>query len=135
MKNEPQATKQDATKPPWRLLPWRAVAQVVEVLRFGAEKYEAHSWKRTENGAERYAEAAVRHLVAYMEGERVDAESGLHVLAHAACDVLFALWFEQQGDQDKWVKEAMNAFYNAEQEGLTWTATPDFYLPPKKDKG
>ena len=83
--------KDDAGKRRWSLLPWNAVAGVVEVLTYGATKYGDHNWRQVDNAGERYFDAALRHLHAWHDGERLDGESGLPHLAHAACCILFLL--------------------------------------------
>ena len=87
-----QGRKTDAGKPRMSLLPWRAVGQIVQVLEFGAAKYEPNNWKHVQNARQRYFDAAMRHLLAWWDGERLDAESGLPHLAHAGCCILFLLW-------------------------------------------
>jgi hypothetical protein len=81
--------KFDDGKPRWELLPFDAVGAVVDVLTFGAKKYAPNSWRALENGRERYTGALLRHLVAWNAGEQIDPESGLHHLAHVACNALF----------------------------------------------
>ena len=63
---------------------------------FGAAKYSEGNWKGVE--PVRYKDAAMRHLVAYMNGEKNDEESGLPHLAHLACCVLFLLWQEKRSE-------------------------------------
>ena len=91
--------KFDSNKLRWTLLPLDSVQQIVEVLEHGAQKYEIDNWKRVE-GAEgpsgRYANALLRHVIAYCSGEEKDPESGLSHLAHAGCNCLFLLWFDSQ---------------------------------------
>lgn len=83
--------KDDTGKPRWSLLPWPAVSQVVDVLEFGARKYAPHNWQTVPDGDTRYFDACMRHLVSWRAGERCDAETGLHHLAHATCCALFLL--------------------------------------------
>jgi len=83
--------KHDYTKARYDLLPWEALAEVVKVLEFGARKYDAENWRYVEHGRRRYYAATMRHLVAWWLGERLDPETGLHHLAHGACNVLFLL--------------------------------------------
>lgn len=89
--------KDDQTKAPWHLLPLGPVAEVVRVLAFGASKYGPDNWQQLEQPEARYFSATLRHLVAWRQGERLDPESGLPHLAHAACSLLFLLWFELRG--------------------------------------
>jgi hypothetical protein len=89
-----EGRKDDAGKAPWHLLPYRAVASVVDVLAFGASKYGPNTWQAVSHGRDRYFAATQRHLTAWWDGEYADPESGLPHLAHAACSVLFLLALE-----------------------------------------
>ena len=83
--------KYDNGKPDYTLLPLDALEQVVEVLTFGASKYDRHNWKKVDNLHQRYSAAAMRHIVAYMKNEDIDEESGYSHLAHAICCLMFML--------------------------------------------
>jgi hypothetical protein len=85
----------------WDLLPWEEVEQVVKVLTLGASKYADHNWKFVPENRSRYFAAAMRHLVAWFKGEKLDKESGLNHLAHALCCVLFLLWKDNQDENNK----------------------------------
>lgn len=89
------ARKDDAGKLRWSLLPWRALAKVVEVLEYGAGKYRAHAWVEVESAEDRYKEALLRHVAAFASGELIDPESGKSHLAHVACNALFLLHFSE----------------------------------------
>ena len=69
----------------------RALMRVAEVLTFGAQKYEAHSWRSVENGEERYDDAKLRHMFKDAMGEVADNESTIEHLAHECCNLLFLL--------------------------------------------
>lgn len=86
--------KDDAAKRRWSLLPFAAVARVVDVLEFGARKYAPDGWRSVPGARTRYYDAAMRHLTEWWAGTERDEESGLHHLAHAACCVLFLLALE-----------------------------------------
>lgn len=95
--------KFDQGKLDWSLLPWVAVAEVVKVMEYGAKKYARDNWQKVLEAKRRYFSATIRHLLARMNGERTDEESGLLHLAHAACCVLFLLALDVWGkleDQD-----------------------------------
>lgn len=72
-----------------KLLP--AVKTVIKVIEFGAKKYGWNNWSNVDNGAERYREAAIRHLAARTSGELNDPESALPHTAHAVTSALFSL--------------------------------------------
>lgn len=89
------ARKDDEGKLRWSLLPWRALAKIVEVLEYGAGKYRAHAWVEVESAEDRYKEALLRHVAAFASGELIDPESGKSHLAHVACNALFLLHFSE----------------------------------------
>lgn len=92
--NEDRGMKYDDDKPRMDLLVSgcpNALEAVASVLTFGAKKYAAHSWQTVPHGNERYLAAQLRHITAVQKGEQLDPESGMHHLAHAACNALFIL--------------------------------------------
>lgn len=81
--------KFDGNKLEYGLLPPVALKATVDVLTFGAQKYERDNWKKVPDSKRRYFDALQRHLWAYKEGERYDTESHKHHLAHAMCCLMF----------------------------------------------
>ena len=86
--------KFDFGKLRYDLLPSRPVADTVAVLTFGATKYGDRNW---ENGIvySRCYAAALRHILAWWEGENLDTETGISHLAHAVCELMFLQEFEK----------------------------------------
>ena len=99
--SEATGVKYDSGKLQWTLLPFRAINEVLEVLSFGAKKYAADNWKIVPEARTRYVDAAFRHLTDWHLKEKLDGETGKSHLAHAICCLLFLLWFEQEGREDK----------------------------------
>ena len=81
--------KFDGNKLEYGLLPPLALKATVDVLTFGAQKYERDNWKKVPDSKRRYFDALQRHLWAWKEGEQIDPESGRHHLAHAMCCLMF----------------------------------------------
>ena len=81
--------KFDGGKLEYGLTPPLALKAVVDVLTFGAQKYERDNWKHVPDSKRRYFDAAQRHMWAWKEGEQIDPESGRHHLAHALCCLMF----------------------------------------------
>lgn len=72
-------------KTPLRLLPRVALEEEAWAFAHGAKKYGAWNWREPGRRpkATVYAEAAMRHLLAWLDGEDLDEESGRSHLAHA----------------------------------------------------
>ena len=88
------AVKFDQDKLPLHLLSTEALNQTAAVLKFGAQKYAEHNWRKGFAWSRPLA-AAMRHITAFNNGEDRDPESGLSHLAHAACCIMFLLEFEK----------------------------------------
>lgn len=88
------AVKHDQDKLPMHLLSTEALEQIAAVLQFGAQKYESHNWRKGFVWS-RPLSAALRHILAFNNGEDRDPESNLSHLAHAACCIMFLLEFEK----------------------------------------
>jgi hypothetical protein len=93
--------KHDGEKPRWDLLPIEALEPVVEVLGLGARKYGDRNWAEVPDAPRRYFAATMRHLTAWMLGEKRDAESGQSHLAHAVCCLLFIMALERRQKRTK----------------------------------
>jgi hypothetical protein len=89
---EPLGTKFDSLKPRWSLIPKGVIAQVVDVLTFGAAKYSSDNWMYV--APDKYYNALNRHIDAWRNGEKLDEETGKHHLAHALCCLMFMLWHD-----------------------------------------
>lgn len=97
--------KNDSGKLEWSLMPFKQLEDVVRVLMFGAKKYSRDNWKKCDD-VNRYKDALMRHVTAYIEGEKFDKGKGgdnLPHLAHAICNCLFLLWFDQ-AETEEWEK-------------------------------
>jgi hypothetical protein len=81
--------KFDGGKLQYGLVPPNALKATVEILTFGAEKYEPDNWKWVPDSKRRYFDAAQRHLWAWKSGEQNDQETGKNHLAHALCCLMF----------------------------------------------
>lgn len=88
-------TKHDQEKPMLHLWPPRAFLAVGRVLTHGAKKYSPDNWRKVDDTG-RYMGAALRHLFAYMKGEKYDADSGEPHLAHALCCIAFMLELDEE---------------------------------------
>ena len=92
--------KFDTAKPRWSLLPAGTIAEVIDVLEYGAKKYAPDNWQKVPFSHERYYDALMRHVQAWWAGEKYDPETGRLHLAHAACCILFLMWFEKRDENE-----------------------------------
>mgnify|MGYP001568131910 CR=1 FL=1 len=87
--------KFDGDKPMVDLLDPEWLLEVSQVLTHGAKKYGLYNWQnRLER--RRILAAALRHIIAYWKGEKIDKDSGLQHLAHASCCIMFLAWYERK---------------------------------------
>lgn len=95
--------KQDAEKPPLALLSTFALLETGKVLQYGAAKYGPDNWRKG-LAWRRLTSAALRHILAFNEGEDLDPETSLSHLAHAMCMIMFVLESTQTHPEldDRW---------------------------------
>ena len=90
--------KADDGKLKWSLMPFAELEDVVRVLMNGAKTYSSDNWKKCDD-TKRYEDALMRHIVDYQKGNKLDngpKGDGLPHLAHAICNCLFLMWFDNQ---------------------------------------
>ncbi len=92
--------KHDNGKHRWDLLPIAPIEAIIRVLEHGAVKYGIDNWRDLKSQETRIYAAALRHLTAWKKGEKIDPESGLSHLAHAACNLVFMLEFKENEKQE-----------------------------------
>lgn len=90
--------KYDQGKPRFDYIPPHALTELAKVLTFGAQKYAPQSWRSVENGKDRYLAALLRHVVAHMQGEQNDDETGLPHMAHVMCNAAFLVELHKDDD-------------------------------------
>lgn len=88
-----EAKKFDTGKPPLSLISRAALEEEARVMAFGAQKYDAHNWRKGMDFS-RLMDAALRHIYAFADGEDKDPETGLSHLAHARCCLAFLIEYE-----------------------------------------
>ncbi len=72
----------------WSLVDWKSIEPMVQVLEFGAKKYSEDNWKKPMD-KKQILNSAMRHLIAMMNGEENDPESGLPHVGHLMCNAMF----------------------------------------------
>lgn len=82
-------TRIGAAKPSIGLIPPAALIHFAKAMENGASKYGAYNWRDKQVEAMTYVHASLRHILAYLDGEDIAEDSGVHHLAHAgACMAL-----------------------------------------------
>lgn len=75
------------------LLSIPALWEVGRVYTRGCQKYEDRNWEKGLGYASTLG-CAMRHIFKWVAGHKLDEETGLHHLAHAAWNILALLHFE-----------------------------------------
>ena len=91
--------KYDQGKNRLDLLNVLALTELGRVLTYGAKKYSPENWKLVDGLYRRYYGALLRHLFAWWSGEKLDQETKISHLAHAAACIMFLLGAELEGIQ------------------------------------
>jgi hypothetical protein len=89
-----EVMKYDAGKSPVDLIDPEFILGIGRVLAFGAKKYAPNGWKRGMAVAKVLA-AVMRHTLARIAGEINDPETGLPHMHHAACELMFAAYYDR----------------------------------------
>lgn len=74
--------KFDSEKPSYTIIPVEALTDMAKAFQHGAKKYGKHNFKA---GIEytRLADAAMRHITQFINGENLDSESNETHIGHA----------------------------------------------------
>jgi len=84
----------------WDLLPFEPLENLVEILTYGAKKYEPNNWQNVE--PLRYFDALIRHLIEdFIREEDNDQESTLPHASHMHCNAMFLDWIKTQMEKEK----------------------------------
>lgn len=91
----------DSGKLRLELIPVEWLTALGAVLTAGAEKYAPRNWEKGMAHSKMIG-CAMRHLCAYLAGERYDAETRCHHLAHAAWNLLALMSYDLRviGERD-----------------------------------
>lgn len=85
--------------------------EVAEVAQMGAKKYDRDNWFKGQD-YETALDSLKRHLQQFEVGEAIDSESGIHHLAHVACNAMFLLYYERNPEKYSKFDNRMYAKHN-----------------------
>lgn len=99
--------KLDHGKIDFTLVPPEALKSIARVMEYGAKKYSRNGWKKVPDAPRRYFAAALRHMVAFMDGRDFDPDTDEHHLDHALTNLAFLVHFRAKGtDIGEWRDDA-----------------------------
>ena len=90
-----RGNKNDSEKPAISLIPAEALWGMAKAFTYGAKKYGSHNFKAGIQYS-RLADAAYRHLSAFMGGENIDQESGNSHLYHCLASVAMLVFMAEK---------------------------------------
>ena len=90
------ADNYDGGKLRYDLLPADALEELVRVYTTGAEKYAERNWEKGMAWCRAFG-SLMRHAWAWMRGEDLDPETGIHHMAHAAFRCLQLVSYAKRG--------------------------------------
>lgn len=80
----------------WTLMNYEALEPMVQVLMYGAKKYDRDNWVKACPNRLDLLDSLARHYVKLVAGESVDPESGLPHIGHLMCNAMFYSYWEQK---------------------------------------
>lgn len=91
-----EGKKHDQNKEQLHLIPTLAQFEVARGMMFGRQQYGQYNYL---NGMDwsRLIDAAQRHILKFWAGEEKAADSQVHHLAHAACNLMMLLEYSIRG--------------------------------------
>lgn len=94
-------SKFDNEKNRLELLEPEFILGIGRILTYGAKKYAAWNWRKVDSieDLDRIKGATLRHMMAYMGGEKLDPETGESHLYHIGCNLMFLDYFDRHGFQ------------------------------------
>lgn len=84
-------------KAPLSVVPESAVIAMSDAMKNGADKYGAFNWRSIPVEAMTYVEAAKRHIAAWVDGEDLAEDSGVHHLHHAMATLAILIDSKEMG--------------------------------------
>jgi len=88
--------KSDVGKRRRSLLIQDFINEMVDVLEFGADKYDEWNWLKGSDWS-RISDAMDRHMTEFNACDSFDKETNLHHMAHIAINAMFLYSFSQMG--------------------------------------
>jgi hypothetical protein len=76
-------------KPHYGYIHFKSLLPMVRVLEYGAKKYDLDNWKNPPKDKDEHLQSMLRHLIALLDGEVIDHESGLPHIGHIMCNAMF----------------------------------------------
>jgi hypothetical protein len=98
--SEDKGLRYNDNKPMMSLITPEFLEELAKVLTMGAVKYHKHNWLKGLSYEETY-DSLLRHANAWLSGEMLDKESGLHHMAHVACNAMFLLTYDARNTYQK----------------------------------
>ena len=95
-KNGTGAMRFNDKKPRMSLIDADAMEGLAKVLTFGAEKYDAHNWRKGLFYSN-LLDSMLRHVAAIQRGEDYDLESGQLHVDHIMCNAMFLSHYQHTG--------------------------------------
>ena len=80
----------------WTMMDFKAMEPMIQVLMYGAKKYDRDNWKKACPKKLDLLDSLERHFVGLVAGESVDPESGLAHIGHLMCNAMFYSYWEQK---------------------------------------
>lgn len=84
----------------WTLLDFESVTPLVEVMTYGATKYDRDNWKLKCKDPRQHLQSAMRHLISIIQGQEIDDESGKRHSGHVMANMMMYNYHTKGGNPE-----------------------------------
>lgn len=102
-----EAMRFNTGKVEWSLVDFKALEPMVQVLMYGAQKYEPDNWKKG-LPEKKVIESLLRHVFDMLDGQDNDIESGLPHIGHVLCNAMFISYFRRRKAEEMAAQAALD---------------------------
>lgn len=84
----------------WTLLDFESMVPLVDVMTYGSTKYERNNWRLKCENPEQHLQSAFRHLIAIVQGQEIDEESGKRHSGHVMANMMMYNYHTKGGSSE-----------------------------------
>ena len=95
------AMRYNEGKPDWTLIDFKSLRPLVDVMTYGAKKYDVDNWKLPCENPRQHLQSAMRHMLELVDGNEIDDESGCLHSGHVIANMMMYNYHKHRNIKNK----------------------------------